>query len=288
MPKPIVWHFAKRYVSGVNAQSAFRNVEKLNKRGIKATLDILGEMISSIEEAESKTEAYINLLEDINKSGLDSTISIKLTQLGLKISKEKCFNFVKEIVEKAKSFNNSVTIDIEDSTCTDDTYDIYSKLVQEYNNVWSAIQSYLRRSIKDINTFIRLKSYIRVCKGIYNESPQIAFKEKELIDLNFVYLVEKLLSGGCFTAIATHDCKIILNSIHIIDKLSLPDNRYEFQMLYGVNSNLQNILISDGFPLRIYVPFGKDWFPYSIRRFKENPKLVNYIFKNLFKSYKPF
>jgi proline dehydrogenase len=283
IPKPIVSIFSKPYIAGAYIEDAMRIIRRLNKNGAMATVDILGEEISSKPEAQEVTEKYIVLLSIIDQEKLDANISIKPTNLGLKIDTEFCYRNIHRILEAAVSFNNFVRIDMEDYTCTSDTIDIYLRLKQEFQNVGTVLQSYLRRTIDDVNRLITHHTNLRLCKGIYVEPYHIAYKDGEIVNHNFSYCLEKLLKANCYVGIATHDEKLIWHALQLIDQLQLKKEDYEFQMLLGVTEKLRDIIIQAGHRLRVYVPYGDDWYGYSLRRLKENPSIAGYVVKNLFR-----
>lgn len=282
VPKFLVHVFAKKYIAGPDLEDAIRLITQFNSRGICATIDLLGEEIKNQEEALQVVASYKEILTAINIHKLDSNISIKPTHLGLKIDKEFCYKNIYNLVLEAKRHNNFVRIDMEDHTCTSDTIEIYLRLHKEFQNVGVVIQAYLRRTVDDINPLLKHKANLRLCKGIYMESRDIAFKDPEIINYNFNYNLEKLLSAGCYVGIATHDEKIVWHALSLIDKLKLKKDEYEFQMLLGVDEQLRNIIVSAGHHLRVYVPFGKKWYAYSIRRLKENPNIARNVIKNIF------
>jgi proline dehydrogenase len=248
-----------------------------------ATVDILGEEIDQKDDALKVVEDYKNVLIAIDENNLDSNISIKPTHLGLKIDKSFCHDNIRAVVEKARELKNFVRIDMEDRTCTSDTIDIYLKLRENYDNVGVVLQSYLRRTISDVNRLIKVQANLRLCKGIYIEPESIAYKDPWIVNSNFNYALEKLLENECYVGIATHDEKLLWHALSLIDKFKLKKDEYEFQMLLGVTENLRDILIEDGQRVRVYVPFGEHWHAYSMRRLKENPNIAASILKNLFK-----
>jgi proline dehydrogenase len=281
-PKFLVHFFAKKYIAGPRLANAIDVIHDLNFRGMSATVDLLGEEISDRNDALQVVTSYKEVLSTIYRYKLDSNISIKPTHLGLKIEKEFCFNNIRELILEAKKYNNFVRIDMEDHTCTTDTIEIYLRLQKEFSNVGLVIQAYLRRTIDDLNLLIKHKANLRLCKGIYIESRQIAYKDGLIINYNFTYGLEKLLTSGCYVGIATHDEKIVWQALALIDKLGLDKDKYEFQMLLGVDESLRNIIVSAGHRLRIYVPFGEKWYSYSIRRLKENPSIARNVLKSIF------
>ncbi len=283
IPKPIVGYFSKPYIAGPSIQDAIRVVRELNKQGAMATLDVLGESVTSREQATAAAQTYEEVLGTIDREKLDSNISVKLTQLGLKIEEEFCYQNTRRVVEKAASLGNFVRIDMEDSSCTTDTIAIYKRLREDFDNVGLALQAYLRRSIKDVRDLLPLKPNIRICKGIYVEPREIAYKDREIINRNFTLLVETLLRQGSYVAIATHDERLVWEGYRLIDELNLASEDYEFQMLLGVDEQLRRIILGDDHRLRVYVPFGKEWYAYSVRRLRENPRIAGYVFRAIFK-----
>lgn len=282
VPKFIVYFFAKRYIAGPSVENAITAIKEFNQRGIMATVDILGEEIVKKDDALAVVEEYKNVLAAIDSRGLNANISVKPTHLGLKIDKEFCYANIRSLVDEAKNYGNFVRIDMEDNTCTSDTLNIYQRLRAEFDNVGIVIQSYLRRTIDDVNQLIEIGANIRLCKGIYVEPRQIAFKDKEIVNYNYQYILEKLLNNNCYVGIATHDEKLVWNALMMIDRLKLKRNQYEFQMLLGVTEELREILVSAGHRLRVYVPYGEHWHAYSLRRLKENPSVASYIIKHIF------
>ena len=282
VPKPIVGFFSRHYIAGDKLEDAVRLVKELNAQKMMATIDVLGEEVKEEEQSLKAVALYKEVLEAIHQNGLDANISVKPTHMGLKIDKEFCFENIKQLVSEAVKFNNFVRIDMEDATTTDDTIDLYLRLKKEFNNVGTVLQSYLRRTLDDINHLIPHQANLRYCKGIYNEKREIAYKEKSIINDNFNYGLEKLLQNGCYVGIATHDEKLVWHALKLIDQLQLKRHQYEFQMLLGVDHELRRILVNSGHRLRVYVPFGTEWFGYSTRRLKENPAMAGHIIKNIF------
>ena len=282
VPKPIVGVFSRPYIAGEHMSDAVRVVRELMAEGACATIDVLGEEVKDKEKARNALANYMRVLDVIQEEKLDANISIKLTQLGLKIDKEFCFENIRTLVEAAKNHGNFVRIDMEDSSCTTDTLEIYRRLREEFDNVGTVLQAYLRRTIQDINDLLPLKPNLRLCKGIYVEPREIAYKDKVIINKNYAYALEKLLTGGAsYVGIATHDEKLVWEALRIIDQFHIDKSRFEFQMLLGVDPQLRRIIINSGYKLRVYVPFGTEWFAYSTRRLKENPNIVGYILHNL-------
>lgn len=282
-PKFMVGLVAKKYVSGETLQDAVRVIRDLNAKGFTATADVLGEHIHDLSETELPVEMYLDLTETISSEQIDSNVSLKLTQLGLEIDSDRTWENFEKILVKIKEQDNFLRIDMEDSSLTDVTLEFFKRAKLIYKNVGFVIQSYLHRSEKDIRDFLSPGINVRICKGIYKESPDIAFQDPVKIRENFLLLVKLLLENDSYAAIATHDLIIIDACEKYIKSNNIPTDRYEFQALYGVPiHNTLKRLVSDGHTVRIYVPYGKDWYPYSMRRLKENPDLAGYIFKDFF------
>jgi proline dehydrogenase len=284
VPKPLVRRVSSRYIAGDNIADAVRVVRSLNERGMMATLDILGEHISTAAEAEASAQAYLDALDTIAREKLDSNVSVKLTAFGLKLNFDLCVNNLRRVAERARALGNFVRIDMEDSTCTSDTLRIYDLLRKECDNLGIVIQAYLRRAITDARNAMAngRATNVRLCKGIYVEPRSIAYKNRELINKNFTYLLTELLRGGAYVGIATHDERLVWDGIRLVDELKLPKTAYEFQMLLGVDEELRDVIVSAGHRLRIYVPYGQQWYAYSVRRLQENPQIAGYVVKNFF------
>jgi len=242
-------------------------------------VDLLGEHVDRMEQAQPALRTYLDLLDSVHRRGIDSTVSLKLTQFGLKLDPEACFNMVDSIIRRAAELNNFVRIDMEDSTCTTATIEMFRRLKAEHSNVGVVIQAYLRRTAADVESLLELKPNVRLCKGVYMESADVAFREMNLINRNYVAVLERLLREGCYVGIATHDERIVKEAIRIISELKLPPTSYEFQMLLGVTESLRNRIRDAGHPLRVYIPFGKEWYAYSVRRLRENPRIAGYVLK---------
>lgn len=285
VPKPIVRRVSSRYIAGETLDDAVRVVRGLNEQGCCATLDLLGEFIRKPQEADLALNYYLKALERIHSEGLDANISIKLTMFGLLLDLEHCYQTVLKLVQRAHELDNFIRIDMEDSPCTDSTLEIYSRLRQEYDNVGFVMQAYMRRSLADINEMMARHKRIdvRVCKGIYIEPREIAYKDMAIINANFDLLVEELLKNGNYVGIATHDEKLVWRAYRTIHTLNLSKNEFEFQMLLGVDDQLRRLIVKDGHRLRVYVPFGRRWYQYAMRRLKENPAIARHVVKNLFR-----
>lgn len=283
VPKPIVGYFSKTYISGPQLQDAVRVIKDLNAKGIMATMDLLGEESKDRENARQAMEEYMRVLQTIADEKLDSNVSVKPTQMGLLIDKEFCYENIKSIVREAKKHHNFVRIDMEDRHCTSDTIEIYLRLKEEFKgHVGTVIQAYLRRTSDDINQLIKHKANLRLCKGIYVEPREAAYKDMAIINDNFKFNLEKLLSNNCYVGIATHDEQLVWHALTLIERLNLKKEDYEFQMLLGVDEQLRQIILDAGHRLRVYVPYGQEWYAYSTRRLKENPKMAGYVFKRIF------
>lgn len=284
VPKPIVHKVSRRYIAGDTLDDAVRTIRQLEEEGCCATVDILGEHISRKEEARAAVKGYLQALERIHTEKIDSNVSVKLTQMGLGLDEEFCFENIREVVETANNYLNFVRIDMEDSPYTTATLRIFTRLRQEFENVGIVIQAYLRRSIDDIQMLTtEVNSLnVRLCKGIYDEPRTIAYKDPWIINENYVNLLTRLFEKSAYVGIATHDERLVWHGLRLIEKMNLPREKYEFQMLLGVDEELRRIIVKSGHKLRVYVPFGKHWYAYSVRRLKENPQIAGYIIKNFF------
>ncbi len=279
VPKPIVGRVASRYVAGESLADAIRIVRNLNQQGAMATVDVLGEEVSERAKATAAVEEYLRVFETIDREKVDSNVSIKLTLLGLKIDEGFCRDNVARIVETAKRFGNFVRIDMEDNTTTDATLRIYRELHARYGNLGVVLQAYMRRTLRDIGELPAEGASVRLCKGIYVEPRTIAWKGYETVRHNYVQALDKLFSRGVYVGIATHDEFLACAATALIDRHGLKPDQYEFQMLLGVDEELRRILIAAGHRLRVYVPYGHDWYPYSIRRLRENPEVAGHVLK---------
>ncbi len=282
IPRPIVRMFAGRYIAGESIADAVSVVRRLNGEGAMATLDVLGEDINSREEADSSKRMILSVLDAIRAEALDSNVSIKLTQLGLRLDRDYCLLAMKEIVGHAAALGNFIRIDMEDSAATDDTLSIYRSLRKDYSNVGIVLQAYLRRTDADATALLNEGlSNFRLCKGIYVEPEEIAFKERAGINEHFLQTLELMFRSGGYVGIATHDSLLVDGAYHLIERFKLRNDQYEFQMLLGVLPELRAKILAKGHRLRVYVPFGKQWYQYSIRRFKENPQVARNVLKAL-------
>jgi len=287
-PKKFIWIFSRAYISGETLDDAMRVSKELNSKKIKVTLDVLGEFIKNLDEAESNKKEYINLIEVSYQNHIDGNFSLKPTSFGLLIDKEKCYNHIREIVAKAAEFSGFIRIDMEDSPCTDDEIALFRRLKAEFPaNVGLVLQAYLKRTFDDIKQMLDLNSAempvsYRLCKGIYIEPESISYKRYEEINQHYLEDLEFMFKNKIYAGIATHDKPLIEGAYNLISKYNVPKNMYEFQMLYGVTPKLRESIVNEGHNMRVYVPFGNQWFGYSTRRLKENPKMATHIIKAIF------
>lgn len=285
VPKPLVKQFAKRYVAGESIAEMIETVKALNSRGISATVDVLGEFIRHREEAEQTAAMYRQILDDIQAHQLDTNISVKLTALGLLLDEDLCLNLMRDLVSHAATHNNFVRIDMEDSDCTQRTIDLYLNLRKDFNNVGIVLQAYLRRTHDDALRIIEAGAgHFRLCKGIYVEPRWLAYQLPDLINRNYELVLEEMIKNGAYVGIATHDERLVWAALKLIRQYNLRRDQYEFQMLLGVDTELRDMLVAAGHHVRVYVPFGKQWHAYCMRRLKENPKIAGYILQNLFNA----
>jgi len=278
---PVSRRWVRRFVAGERLEEALRVVEALQKSGAKAALDFLGENVRSAEEARQAQQAYQAALDEIHRRGLDCNISIKLTQMGLDLSPDLCFQLVRPIVAQAQAYGTDVEFDMESSAYTDATLRIVHRLRDEFERVGVAIQAYLYRSEQDVWALIRRGIKVRLVKGAYREPPDIAFPTKRQVDANFVHLMEILLDSGHYHAIATHDARLIARAIDYARRKGLSPRAFEFQMLYGIRRDLQERLVREGWTLRVYVPYGTHWYPYFMRRLAERPANVLFLLRHI-------
>jgi len=277
-PRGVVRKISERYIAGTEVADACRVVKRLNDEGKLATIDVLGEEISTRRETLDIVRAYHDVFEAIEREQLDSNVSVKLTGLGLNLAYELCWANLQKVVRHAAESGNFVRIDMEDSSCTSDTLRLYRELREAgLDNVGIVLQAYLRRSIRDIRELAPLRPSVRLCKGIYIEPPLIAYRDFDAVRENFVRCLRELLRAECYVGIATHDKWLIAEGQRLVGEFGLTPEQYEFQMLLGVRETAADRLVRDGHRLRIYVPFGDHWYSYSVRRLQENPKIAGYI-----------
>lgn len=283
VPRALIWRFSKRYIAGAHMQDAFHTVRLLNDVGCTGTVDVLGEDVSNAAQVAAALKLYGEALDGIRDNSLRCGISVKLSELGLRFDVDGCRAAMRELVSSTREFGNFVRIDMEDSSVTTITLDIYRELRKEFDRVGAVIQSCLRRSEDDITDLMSEgPTDIRLCKGIYIEAENIAFTDADEIRNSYSELLERLLAGGARVGIATHDPILVERAEASIRRLGIAQDQYEFQMLLGVTERLRRRLIEDGHPLRVYVPFGELWYDYSMRRLRENPNIAGHIIRNLF------
>jgi proline dehydrogenase len=288
MPKKLVWVFSKRYIAGETIEEGLLASKLLNEKNIEVTIDLLGEFIKTLDEAKENRNQYFEIINRFTSENVIGNFSLKPTMFGLLIDKEKCFKYIRDIVALAAEKNSFVRIDMEDSECVDPEIDIFKRLRAEFpKNVGLVLQAYLRRTMNDLKKFDEINSAdnsinFRLCKGIYVEPEKIAYKDFYQIQDRFIEDLEFMFTHKMYAGIATHDKFLVENALRLIEKHNVPKDMYEFQMLYGVTPELRQSIVDAGHKMRVYVPFGKQWFKYSTRRLKENPKMATDIIKALF------
>ena len=283
VPRPLVWRFSRRYIAGASLEDAFRTAGELNAEGCTATIDVLGEDSTDVDEVRSAVELYLQAIRGIHEKSLRCGISVKLSELGLRFDVDQCRDAIRTLVANAAEHDRFVRIDMEDSSVTTVTLDAYRAMRQAFDNVGIVIQSALRRSERDIAELMQEgPTDVRLCKGIYIEPAEIAFTDPDEIRNSFNSLLEQLFDGGAQrVAIATHDPLLVEHAEGLIAKMAIGKDRYEFQMLLGVAGALRRELVARGHPMRVYVPFGDRWYAYSMRRLRENPNIAGHVVSNL-------
>ena len=282
---PVSRKLTSRFVAGTTLEEGIRVLRQLSAERITGTLDFLGENVTSLEAAAKSRDSYLSALDQIRQAGLPATVSIKLTQFGLNFSPEVCANNVVALVERARAMNTRVEIDMESSEYTDRTLAIVSEVHRRHEGCVRAVtQAYLYRSEKDIESLSKQKIPVRLCKGAYREPAEVAFPRKADVDSNYVKLMKILLDSGMYPAIASHDERIIRETLHQVKEQKIGSERFEFQMLYGIRRDLQRQIVAQGYRLRLYVPYGDAWYPYFMRRLAERPANVLFLAKNLLRS----
>jgi proline dehydrogenase len=274
---------AARFVAGESIKQSIDAVHELNKDGRLATLDHLGEFVFSEEEATESANMCLQTLDAIASSGVKSNLSLKMTSLGLNISRDLCMNNMKRILDRAQQYGNFVRIDMEDYAHCQISLDIYRELREQYDNVGIVIQAYLFRTEQDVKDLDAIGANLRLVKGAYKESPQVAFPEKKDVDDNYKKMIRLHLKNGHYTAVASHDEAIINFTKQLVSENGISRDQFEFQMLYGICEELQKQLVKEGYRVRVYVPYGVDWFGYFMRRLAERPANVWFVLKNMFK-----
>ncbi|CAN5906513.1 proline dehydrogenase family protein [soil metagenome] len=284
IPRPVVKRISSRYIAGERLEEAVTTIRKLNEDGCVATVDVLGETSDNKREAAAKLRAYEDVLDALDEHSLKSGISVKLTGLGLLFDEELCRSNLEEVVEYAAEKGRFVRVDMEDSPFTATTIQMVLDMHERHGNTGAVIQAYLRRSLQDVVRLAEAGVTVRLCKGIYDEQRRIAYKNFHTVRHHYVVLLEELLRSGVYVGIATHDEHLVLHAQRLIHQLKVPADRYEFQMLLGVDEELRNILVESGHRVRVYVPFGGEWYEYSTRRLQENPKIARYVAEDVIRS----
>jgi proline dehydrogenase len=275
---------SSRYIAGDTLEEAVSTIRDLNNEGCVATIDLLGESTESKADAATTLKDYKKVVDALDEHDLNSGISVKLTGLGLTLNEELCRANLEEIIEYTAARDRFVRVDMEDSPYTEKTLQIVHDMHERHDNTGAVLQAYMRRSIEDVQNIIESGFSVRLCKGIYDEPRSIAYKDFDTVRQNYIFLLDELLKGGVYVGIATHDEFLIWHALRLIHQLEIPEDRYEFQMLLGVDEQLRSILVGAGHKLRVYVPFGEDWYEYSTRRLKENPKIAGYVTKDVIGS----
>jgi proline dehydrogenase len=288
MPKRLVWIFSKKYIAGETIDDAVRVCKELNAQGIKITIDLLGEFITNLDEAYENKQEYLHIINRIEAEKIDGNYSLKPTSFGLLLDQEVCYRNIREIVALAASFNNFVRIDMEDSQCTDMEIALFRRLKAEFpKNTGLVLQAYMRRTQSDIENMRDLNTpeiplNFRLCKGIYVEPEAIAYKKYAEVNAHYLEDLDLMFREKMYPGIATHDKPLVEGAYGLIEKYHVQNSNFEFQMLYGVTPELRKSIVDKGYTMRVYVPFGKQWFGYSTRRLKENPKMATHIIKAIF------
>jgi len=281
IPRALVQKISRRYIAGDDLAQAVERIRQLNAQGLRVTVDVLGETVSTPQQAENTAGEYGQVLEAIQHHGLDATISVKPTALGLLLDRQECERKLEHLVQSAAGCNTAVCIDMEDASCTQMEIELYSRIKARHSNVGLALQAYLRRTSQDIEPLLREGSQLRICKGIYLEERSHlvdqAWSDRRAINPHFLAHIARCFDTGTFVGVATHDAALVEQVIALARGRSIGPARFEFQMLLGVCEPLRDRLLGMGFQVRIYVPYGKDWYGYSIRRMKENPRIAGHV-----------
>ena len=283
LPKLMVKIIADKYVAGNKIKDAINKTKLLNNQDLHVTIDLLGEHVKDLNEVESVNKTYLKLLEEINLSSLKSNISVKPTHIGLDINLDTFYKNALKLVESARDKNNFIRFDMENSSTTDSTIDVFKKIHKDYKNVGTVFQAYLKRTYSDIEKLSENQINFRLCKGIYNEDAGIAYKSYDEINSNYLKIAEMAFKNGCYVGLATHDLHLTQNLYNLIEKHNVPKENFEFQILYGVPMKgwIQRHL-KNKFKVRVYLPYGPQWYEYSIRRLRENPNIARYVAKSIF------
>jgi len=283
VPKALVRVFARPYIAGETLDDQIRVIRELNRDGFMAATGLLGEFVTRREESEEAVGEYEKALDAIDEAKLDSNIHVKPTHLGLTLDEDFCYGNVRSLAEHARGYGNFVRLDMEDSPTIDATLDLYFRLREHFDNVGCVIQARMRRSLGDVRRLASAKANVRLCKGVYIEPRDRAYTDPRIIRENYVWLLEELLRAGCYVGIATHDELLVWHASRLIDELGLKPHQYEFQMLHGVERELRRVVRDAGHRLRVAVPYGPSWYPYSVRRLRKNPAIAGYVVKAMFK-----
>jgi proline dehydrogenase len=277
---------SRRFVAGTSVEDCLSATKEVNKLGMSVSVDNLGENVTNAEEAKHSSELYQQMLSEVHNRQLNANVSLKLTHMGLDVDEKLAFDITEGLVQQAAKINNFVRVDMEGSPYTQKTLDLVEQLHRQNGNaghVGAVIQAYMRRSESDVRKLVSQGIRIRLCKGAYKEPPEIAFQEKSEVDANYVNLMKILLKSGVYHGIATHDEKMIEATKEFARQEKIPPSAYEFQMLYGIRRDLQQQLVKEGYGMRVYIPFGTEWYPYFMRRLAERPANAMFVLKNLFK-----
>ena len=274
---------SQRFVAGESLDQAVAAARVCNADEMRVSLDLLGESVTNVAEARAARDAYLGIFDRIAQEKLDGNVSMKLTQLGLDLDLELCQAMVEEIAARATSYGNFVRVDMEASPYTQRTIDIVKRVRTKTPSIGVVVQSYMRRSENDVRDLLALGCRLRLCKGAYKEAADVAFPAKADVDANYVSLMKMMLPSGIYHGIATHDPKMIAATEQFVAEQGIGKDKFEFQMLYGIRTDLQKDLVKRGYNLRVYIPYGKDWFPYFMRRLAERPANMMFFVKNLFR-----
>jgi proline dehydrogenase len=288
MPQKLMWEFSKKYIAGAEIANAIAVSKKLNADGCMVTIDLLGEFITQLSQAEENKNNYLSIIQTFTDNQVQGNFSVKPTSFGLLLDANVCYQHIREVVALAAEKGSFVRIDMEDSACVDLEIELYRQLKAEFpNSVGLVLQAYLKRTYNDVEQMMDSHSAeaplnFRLCKGIYIEPESIAYKKHDIINQHYLSNLELMLQYGIYVGIATHDKYLVHEAFKLIEKLDVPKDKYEFQMLYGVTPELRQEIVSRGHRMRVYVPYGKDWMGYCTRRLKENPNMVGHIVKSIF------
>ncbi|HMM33641.1 MAG TPA: proline dehydrogenase family protein [Thermoanaerobaculia bacterium] len=280
VPKPVIFRFARRYIAGLTLDDAVRTVRELEAEGAMSTIDVLGEAVTRREQTEATRDEYLRVLDVLSAQRLPANVSVKPTALGLSIDPKLVRENFRAICRKAAESQTFVRIDMEDSPYTESTLALALELKEEFPNVGVVVQAYMRRTLRDMDRLVAARMNVRICKGIYVEPRALAYKDRQVVIESFAAIVDKHLSAGCYAGIATHDEACVQRALATIDRLKLTPDRYEFPMLLGVDP-LRRTILAAGHRLRVYVPYGRDWYKYSVRRLKENPSIAGHTMRSI-------